>query len=55
METKGRAMSRRFVDLRVQAAKCRQHAIQIDDAQTQDALKPAAEYSEGAARIEAKE
>ena len=49
-------MSQRSIYLRDQAAKCRQHAIQIDDTQTQDALrKLAAEYIERAVEIESKE
>ena len=55
-EQEGHSMSRHSVFLRDQAAKCRQHARQIDDAQTQDALrKLAAEYIERAALIEDKE
>lgn len=46
-------MSRRSIDLRDQADKCQKHAINIGDAQTQEALlKLAAEYIERAASIE---
>jgi hypothetical protein len=43
--TKGRPMSRRSVDLRDQADKCRRLASTVGDAQTQEELqKVAAEY-----------
>ena len=46
-------MSRRSIDLRDQADKCRQHACQIGDAQTRDELRKVAdEYIERAASIE---
>jgi hypothetical protein len=51
--TKGRTMSRRSIDLRDQADKCRQHASKIGDAQTQEELrKVAAEFIERARSIE---
>jgi len=51
--TKGRPMSRRSIDLRDQADKCRQHANKIGDAQTQEELrKVAAEYIDRATSIE---
>jgi hypothetical protein len=46
-------MSKRSVYLRDQAAKCRWHADQLTDAETQEQLrKLAAEYIERAAKIE---
>jgi hypothetical protein len=46
-------MSERSVYLRDQAAKCRWHADQLTDAETQEQLrKLAAEYIERAAKIE---
>lgn len=49
-------MSERSIYLRDQAAKCRWHADQMTDAETQEQLrKLAAEYIERAAEIESKE
>jgi hypothetical protein len=49
-------MSERSVYLRDQAAKCRWHADQLTDAETQEQLrKLAAEYIERAAKIERKD
>jgi hypothetical protein len=46
-------MSEQSVYLRNQAAKCRQHANDLDDAKTQQELrKLAAEYIERAVQIE---
>jgi hypothetical protein len=46
-------MSRRSIDLRAQADKCRQRANKIGDAQTQEELrKVAAEYIDRATSIE---
>jgi hypothetical protein len=49
-------MSERSIYLRDQAAKCREHAVMLTDAQTQDELlKLAAEYMMRATEIETKE